>query len=169
MQGAAVGTTQLFSEAAIARKVKAPAGDGSICSEHKGRSCILHSKREPNLIDQHVGNRVRLQRLIMGWSQSKLGDAPGVSFQQVQKCESGTNRIGASRLQNVAEILKVPVAFFFEGLRRYSVIENYSQVIPTSDGLSLANAFMKIREPTIRRRLIALIEQIGNSQQATLS
>jgi transcriptional regulator with XRE-family HTH domain len=127
---------------------------------------LLKNKREPKLIDQHVGNRVRLRRLIMGWSQSKLGNVLGVSFQQVQKYEKGTNRIAASRLQNVAEILEVPVAFFFEGLQRFKDIDNCSEFLPASEGLDLVKAFMRIGEPRIRRRLIALIEQIGNSQGA---
>jgi transcriptional regulator with XRE-family HTH domain len=95
----------------------------------------------------------------MGWSQSKLGNVLGVSFQQVRKYEKGTNRIAASRLQNVAEILEVPVALFKD-------IDNCSEVLPASESLDLVKAFMRIGEPRIRRRIIALIEQIGNSQWA---
>jgi transcriptional regulator with XRE-family HTH domain len=128
------------------------------------RGTVLQNKREPTTIDQQVGNRVRLRRLMLGWSQSELGKALEVSFQQVQKYEKGTNRIGASRLQNLAEILQVPVAFFFEGLKNIKVIDNYSEFLPTPECLSLAKALMRIGEPRIRRRIIALIEQIGNSQ-----
>ena len=100
---------------------------------------------------------------MKGWSQTELGDALGVSFQQVQKYERGINRIGASRLQNVAGILEVPVAFFFEGLGSSKEIGNYSEILPTSEGLALVKAFMKIREPKLRRRIIALVEQVANS------
>ena len=73
------------------------------------------AKKAPNPIDKHVGSRVRMRRMMLGMSQEKLGDALGLTFQQVQKYEKGTNRIGASRLQQIATILQVPVSFFFEG------------------------------------------------------
>ena len=117
-------------------------------SEHARGVLLLKNKREPKLIDQHVGNRVRLRRLIMGWSQSKLGNVLGVSSQQVQKYEKGTDRIAASRLQNVAEILEAPVAFFFEGLPRFKDIDNCSEFLPASEGLDLVKAFMRIGEAT---------------------
>ena len=73
------------------------------------------AKKAPNPTDKHVGSRVRMRRMMLGMSQEKLGDALGLTFQQVQKYEKGTNRIGASRLQQISHILQVPVAFFFEG------------------------------------------------------
>ena len=73
------------------------------------------AKKAPNPIDKHVGSRVRMRRMMLGMSQEKLGDALGLTFQQVQKYEKGTNRIGASRLQQISQILQVPVSFFFEG------------------------------------------------------
>src|SRR6187431_2424895 len=73
------------------------------------------AKKAPNPTDKHVGARVRMRRIMLGMSQEKLGDALGLTFQQVQKYEKGTNRIGASRLQQISDILKVPVSFFFEG------------------------------------------------------
>src|SRR5204863_9862375 len=73
-------------------------------------------KKAPNPIDKHVGSRVRMRRMMLSMSQEKLGDALGLTFQQVQKYEKGTNRIGASRLQQISLILQVPVAFFFEGV-----------------------------------------------------
>src|SRR5213595_2581054 len=73
------------------------------------------AKKAPNPIDTHVGNRVRMRRMMLAISQEKLGDAVGVTFQQVQKYEKGTNRIGASRLQQISHILQVPVSFFFDG------------------------------------------------------
>ena len=73
------------------------------------------AKKAPNPIDKHVGSRVRMRRMMLTMSQEKLGDALGLTFQQVQKYEKGTNRIGASRLQQISHILQVPVGFFFEG------------------------------------------------------
>src|SRR5918999_1894609 len=75
----------------------------------------MAAKKAPNPIDKHVGSRVRMRRMMLNMSQEKLGDALGLTFQQVQKYEKGTNRIGASRLQQIANILQVPVGFFFEG------------------------------------------------------
>src|ERR1700754_4961781 len=75
------------------------------------------AKKAPNPTDKHVGSRVRMRRMMLGMSQEKLGDALGLTFQQVQKYEKGANRIGASRLQQIAQILQVPVSFFFEGAR----------------------------------------------------
>src|SRR5438105_2129141 len=81
-----------------------------------GRRCEMMAKKAPNPIDKHVGTRVRLRRMMLGMSQEKLGDALGLTFQQVQKYEKGANRIGASRLQQISQSLQVPVAFFFEGV-----------------------------------------------------
>ena len=73
-------------------------------------------KKEPNFVDKHVGSRVRMRRMLIGMSQEKLGEALGITFQQIQKYEKGTNRIGASRLQQISSVMSVPVSFFFEGL-----------------------------------------------------
>src|SRR5262249_7988315 len=73
----------------------------------------MMAKKSPNPTDKYVGSRVRMRRLMLGMSQEKLGEKLGLTFQQVQKYEKGTNRIGASRLQHIAQILKVPVSFFF--------------------------------------------------------
>src|SRR3954469_13911464 len=76
---------------------------------------MLMGKKGPNPVDKHVGSRVRMRRLMLGMSQSKLADGLGLTFQQVQKYEKGTNRVGASRLQHLSHILQIPVPFFFEG------------------------------------------------------
>src|ERR1700693_2413818 len=81
----------------------------------RSKKMSIVAKKAPNPIDKHVGSRVRMRRMMLGMSQEKLGDALGLTFQQVQKYEKGTNRIGASRLQQISLILQVPVAFFFEG------------------------------------------------------
>src|SRR5437868_8953056 len=114
------------------------------------------AKKAPNPTDKHVGSRVRMRRMMLGMSQEKLGDALGLTFQQVQKYEKGTNRIGASRLQQISHILQVPVAFFFEGAPHVAGMPPLggldeapspayvSDFLATSDGLALTKAFMRI-------------------------
>ena len=124
-----------------------------------------------NPIDKHVGSRVRMRRLMLGMSQSKLADGLGLTFQQVQKYEKGTNRVGASRLQHISHILQIPVPFFFEGAPHLagqptgigeSPSHAYvSEFLATSDGLALTKAFMRIKEPSVRRRIVALVEEIA--------
>jgi len=131
------------------------------------------TKKAPNPIDKHVGSRVRMRRMMLGMSQEKLGDALALTFQQVQKYEKGTNRIGASRLQQISHILQVPVAFFFEGapvLAEGAASESaegapspsyVSDFLATSDGLSLTKAFMRIPDAKLRRRIVDLVQQIA--------
>jgi transcriptional regulator with XRE-family HTH domain len=109
--------------------------------------------------------------MMLAMSQEKLGDALGLTFQQVQKYEKGTNRIGASRLQQIAIILQVPVAFFFEGapdlgdgtrVAKDAPSPAYvSDFLATSDGLALTKAFMRISDVKLRRRIVDLVEQIA--------
>ncbi len=131
------------------------------------------AKKAPNPIDKHVGSRVRMRRMMLSMSQEKLGDALGLTFQQVQKYEKGANRIGASRLQQISHILEVPVSFFFEGAPH--VGEGHygggmseapspayvSDFLATSDGLSLTKAFTRIKNNKMRRRIVDLVEQIA--------
>src|SRR5580700_9584612 len=101
------------------------------------------STKAPNPVDKHVGSRVRMRRMMLGMSQGKLGEALGLTFQQVQKYEKGKNRIGASRLQHIANILQVPVPFFFDGAPAATGAEELpspayvSDFLATSDGLAL--------------------------------
>jgi transcriptional regulator with XRE-family HTH domain len=115
-------------------------------SEKPGNSL----KRSANSIDKHVGNRVRMRRLMMKMSQETLGGALSLTFKQVQKYEKGPNRLGASRLQHISNILQVPVAFFFEGVptlhqrgrpRAADSPDYVSDFFATSDGLALTKAF----------------------------
>jgi transcriptional regulator with XRE-family HTH domain len=132
------------------------------------------AKKAPNPIDKHVGSRVRMRRMMLSMSQEKLGGALGLTFQQVQKYEKGTNRIGASRLQQISHILQVPVAFFFEGapashLQTDGMSEApsptyVSDFLATSDGLALTKAFMEIKEPKLRRRIVDLVEEIAGRE-----
>jgi len=119
------------------------------------------AKKAPNPIDRHVGSRVRMRRMMLSMSQEKLGAALGLTFQQVQKYEKGTNRIGASRLQQISHILQVPVAFFFEGVSEAPSPSYVSDFLATSDGLALTRAFMEIKEPKLRRRIVDLVEEIA--------
>jgi transcriptional regulator with XRE-family HTH domain len=131
------------------------------------------AKKTPNPIDKHVGSRVRMRRMMLSMSQEKLGDALGLTFQQVQKYEKGTNRIGASRLQQISNILQVPVSFFFEGapqlpghhasggMSEAPSPAYVSDFLATSDGLSLTKAFMRIKSGKMRRRIVDLVEQIA--------
>jgi transcriptional regulator with XRE-family HTH domain len=118
---------------------------------------------KPNPIDQHVGSRVRMRRVMLGMSQEKLGDALGLTFQQVQKYEKGMNRVSASRLQHMSQILQVPVPFFFEGAPGGSAgtAESPSFVnefLATSDGLALTKAFMRIENAKLRRLIVGIVE-----------
>ena len=131
-------------------------------------------KKVPNPIDKHVGSRVRMRRMMLGMSQEKLGDALDLTFQQVQKYEKGTNRIGASRLQQISHILQVPVSFFFEGapaaaeqpgsLGEAPSPAYVSDFLATSDGLSLTKSFMRIKNTKLRRRIVDLVEQIAGDE-----
>jgi transcriptional regulator with XRE-family HTH domain len=135
------------------------------------------AKKAPNPIDKHVGSRVRMRRMMLGMSQEKLGDALGLTFQQVQKYEKGTNRIGASRLQQISQILQVPVAFFFEGAPvvagEFAAVAGMAEApspayvsdfLATSDGLSLTKAFMRIKDVKLRRRIVDLVQQIAGDE-----
>ena len=124
-------------------------------------------KKAPNPIDKHVGSRVRMRRMMIGMSQEKLGDKLGITFQQIQKYEKGTNRIGASRLQQIATVLSVPVSFFFEGAPVPETGGGHSEptspayvsdFLATSDGLALTKAFMKVKDAKVRRRIVDLVE-----------
>jgi transcriptional regulator with XRE-family HTH domain len=130
----------------------------------------------PHPIDVIVGKRIRLRRLQLSLSQTDLGQKLGVAFQQVQKYEKGTNRIGASRLQQISHILQVPVAFFFEGAPTVHASRSdgmaeapspayVSDFLATSDGLALTKAFMRINDSKLRRRIVDLVEQIAVSEK----
>ena len=120
--------------------------------------------------DKHVGSRLRMRRLMLNKSQNEVADALGLTFQQVQKYENGSNRISASRLQSLCAILQVPVSFFFEGapqepkLPRLGSDEQspsyVNDFLATSDGVALALAFGRIRDAKVRRAIVALVEQI---------
>ena len=139
--------------------------------------CALYAirmpQKSPNPTDKHVGGRVRMRRMMLGMSQTELGNSIGLTFQQVQKYEKGTNRIGAGRLQQIARILKVPVGFFFEGSPREGGAASETDQAPlpsyvndflaTSDGLALTKAFMQIKDANLRRRIVSLVQDITDN------
>lgn len=131
-------------------------------------------RKGPDPVDKFVGGRVKMRRLMIGISQEKLGDALGLTFQQVQKYEKGTNRISASRLQQIAHILRVPILFFFEGAPQQpgqpkgsgeAPSPTYvSDFLASRDGLALTKAFMALKSAKLRRCIVALVEQIAGGQ-----
>ena len=131
----------------------------------------MAATKAPNPIDRHVGSRVRMRRMMLAMSQEKLGDALGLTFQQVQKYEKGTNRIPASRLQQISHILQVPVAFFFEGAPNASAqrdshekalsIAQIDDFVSDSNGLRLIGAFMRIDNADLRRKIVMLVQEIA--------
>jgi transcriptional regulator with XRE-family HTH domain len=145
----------------------------------KGRSVrtvkTVVVKKVPNSTDKYVGALVRIRRTTLGKSQSWLGDAVGLTFQQIQKYEKGTNRIGSSRLQQFANLLGAPISYFFEGAPNASSQRNakaidpptayLSKFISSSDGLALIKAFMQIKDVKLRRGIAKLVKQIADRHE----
>lgn len=136
-------------------------------------------KKVPNPIDKHVGSRVRMRRVLLGMSQEKLGEALNLTFQQVQKYEKGTNRIGASRLQQISKTLNVPPAYFFEGAPAFdggaeSVTHSAAaeagsayvvDFLSTTEGLHLNRAFARIQDPKVRKRIVDLVSSLAGDDE----
>jgi transcriptional regulator with XRE-family HTH domain len=133
--------------------------------------------RKPNPVDVHVGSRVRYRRMIIGMSQEKLGEKMNLTFQQIQKYEKGTNRIGASRLFQLSKILEVPVGYFFEdafansapshplhGLHEPAQESLLLDFLNSREGLDLNRAFAKILDPKVRRRVIDLVRALSEEK-----
>lgn len=126
---------------------------------------------KPNPIDVHVGARVRLRRTLLGMSQEKLGDAIGLTFQQVQKYERGANRIGASRLYDLSRVLDVPVSYFFEelgegappsgGMSEQAGEPYQANPMMKRETLELVRAYLRITDPQIKRRLFELAKALA--------
>jgi transcriptional regulator with XRE-family HTH domain len=130
-------------------------------------------KRLPEPTDRYVGMRLRSRRMMLGMSQTKLAVSVRLTFQQIQKYEKGTNRISASRLQEFAGILHVPVGFFFEGIPNLSGLSEglattpdyVSEFLSTADGLALVKAFTQIENGKLRRCVVNLVEEIADRGQ----
>ncbi len=143
-----------------------PADDGE---------ALERGTRRPNPIDIHVGNRVRLQRMLIGISQEKLGERLGLTFQQVQKYEKGINRIGASRLFELSRVLGVPVQFFYEdapaagghqsataGFAERSSDSHVFEFLSSREGLELNRAFSRITDPKVRKSVLDLVRSLAD-------
>lgn len=130
--------------------------------------------RRPHPIDVHVGSRVRLRRTMLGMSQDKLGDALGLTFQQVQKYEKGVNRIGASRMFDLSRILNVPIQFFYDDFdamtgTSYGFAEHgvgdpsaITELLNTPEGVQLCKYFSEISDPKIRKRVLELVKTLAD-------
>ncbi len=133
----------------------------------------------PSPIDVHVGSRIRLRRTLMGMSQERLGEALGLTFQQVQKYERGVNRVGASRLYDLSRVLDVPISFFFDdmpdtlaGATGGNSVTGFADRVDSFGGggddplakretLELVRAYYRITEPSVRKRVFELIKSMG--------
>jgi transcriptional regulator with XRE-family HTH domain len=137
---------------------------------------MTENKKKPNPIDIYVGSRIRLRRNMLGLSQEKLGENLGITFQQIQKYEKGTNRVGASRLQAISSILNVPVAFFFENAPDQAKAPNSGfaeenettyvyDFLHTAEGVQLTRYFTKITDPKVRKKIIELVRTLSNEDE----
>jgi transcriptional regulator with XRE-family HTH domain len=134
----------------------------------------LQTVKSASPVDRHVGARVRMQRMLLGMSQTDLGQrAGGITFQQIQKYENGVNRIGASRLHLIARALGVPIEFFYEGApepggtgRKASTaaVPDVSSFLATSDAVDLMKAFVQIKDRGVRRRIVKLAEELARGE-----
>lgn len=145
-------------------------GETVVGAEKEGR---------PSPIDVHVGSRIRLRRTLLGMSQERLGEALGLTFQQVQKYERGVNRVGASRLFDLSRVLDVPISFFFDDMPESLASTYGSQVSRRASGfadtqdsfsddalnrretLELVRAYYRITDPAVRKRVFDLIKSMG--------
>ncbi|MCB1428792.1 MAG: helix-turn-helix transcriptional regulator [Nitratireductor sp.] len=135
----------------------------------------MAEKKKPNPIDIHVGSRVRLRRTMLGMSQEKLGEHLGITFQQIQKYEKGANRVGASRLQEIARVLNTPVSFFFEdspggsnspgGFEETEAANYVVDFLSSSEGLQLNRSFVKIKDPKVRRKIVEMVRALSDEDE----
>jgi|SRR5690348_551943 transcriptional regulator with XRE-family HTH domain len=148
-------------------------GEHGLGPEREGR---------PSPIDVHVGSRIRLRRTLLGMSQERLGEALGLTFQQVQKYERGVNRVGASRLFDLSRVLDVPISFFFDDMPE-SLANTYGgpsarrstgfsetqdsfsdDALNRRETLELVRAYYRITEPAVRKRVFELIKSMGPTE-----
>lgn len=135
----------------------------------KLKGCVMtETRKKPNPIDVYVGTRIRLRRHILGLTQEKLGEKLGVTFQQIQKYEKGTNRVGASRLQEIADIMNVPVSYFFDKGVSIQPAEGFSEndsnfvsFCSSNEGIQLMRAFTNISDVRVRRKIIDLAKALS--------
>lgn len=134
----------------------------------EARTEPVTNQRSANSVDSHVGSRVRLRRLELGLSQEKLAEQLGITFQQVQKYERGTNRIGASRLHQIAIVLQTPITYFFEGASE-TPVNGAQEMSPLSQALGdpatvrLVRAFASITDTQLKQKAVGIIEAIADT------
>lgn len=131
-------------------------------------------RQGPNPIDVHVGSRMRLRRMILGISQDKLGQSLGLTFQQIQKYEKGVNRIGAGRLFDLAELLDVPIQFFFDdygdmigapaGLAESDPGDAFMELLSSPEGVQLCRYFSSIKDQQVKKRVLDLVKSIAETE-----
>jgi transcriptional regulator with XRE-family HTH domain len=134
----------------------------------------MPNKKGPKPTDEHVGARIRMRRLMLAMSQTSLGDAVGLTFQQIQKYEKGTNRVSASRLQQFAEILDVPMSFFFDGGPAAQVTANRKartkgavtpayvmDFLSSREGQDIIKAFSRIKDQKLQRKIVELAKELA--------
>jgi transcriptional regulator with XRE-family HTH domain len=121
------------------------------------------NQRAVGKADTELGKRIRLRRVEQHISQTELGDKLGVSFQQVQKYEKGVNRVGASRLQQIAAALDVPITFFYSGDGKAREVESLL-FIDSSFSLRLLRAYSKVKDQAVQRQFVSLIESIAANE-----
>jgi transcriptional regulator with XRE-family HTH domain len=135
------------------------------------------NSRRANPIDKHVGDRVKMRRMLLGMSQERLGEQLGLTFQQVQKYEKGVNRIGASRLFDLAQVLGVPIQFFYENIptavsgqpKVPGFADNrgepyVSDFLSSRDSVELNKAFARITDPRVRRSIVDMVRSIAGDE-----
>lgn len=137
----------------------------------RGKSLSFSEGRQPSYIDVRVGSRIKMQRAVLGMSQTRLAEALGITFQQVQKYEKGINRVGASRLSRIAEVLGVSISFFFEDSRPAGADATPSgtghdlmSFLSTPEGFELNRAFARIADARLRRQLASLVTAIATTE-----
>ena len=127
----------------------------------------LPGKKQNNPTDVYVGNRIRVRRKELGFSQEKLGEKVGITFQQIQKYEKGTNRVGASRLQAMATALEVPISYFFPHDPDGKAVDTAEAAILTDNGaLKIARDYLRIADPAIRRKAQEIVRAIADTTGA---
>lgn len=136
---------------------------------------MSEEKKVPNAIDVEVGARIKLKRKLIGMSQQSLAGKLGVTFQQVQKYEKGTNRVGASRLSQIATALDVPMSYFFDGNHaaqkdggNADVTRETDEValfLSSTEGFSLNRAFMQIPSAAVRQKVVLLVKSVARAEE----
>lgn len=161
--------TLSFESSAKRRPTRKPRGKPIITAAQRERAAQgARRSREEYLVDRHIGEKIRLRRAMLGLSQEKLAQALGLTFQQVQKYERGTNRVGGSRLHQIAGVLDVGHGYFFEGLDREGRRLSPREVAatPSADDIETARLIAAL-PPHKKRAARALLRTLGKEERST--